>query len=623
MSCPSPEELSRFEHGQLSEARNREVGRHVAQCELCRQRLSRTSAADESLDHRLRWACVVDPSLDELDQCVDRIFAKVRQESPGSFREPPAELHADDKLKSTNSWHVSEPLAQGGLGRIWTARDDFGRTAAVKVILGSKSNDPEIQQRFENEARRTARLAHPGIVTVYSAGRTRDGLPFYAMYLVDGVTLGQAIEHGAPEWPLRQLLRRFIDVCHAMEYAHENGVIHRDLKPNNVLLGKHGETIVIDWGLSRELSPVNEPAGPGGETPSQPLEESEPLLTQYGMRLGTPAYMSPEQAMGKIDQVGKASDIYSLGATLYEILAGCPAFQGTSSHEICEAVGRGDFERPRLISRRVPAALEAICLHAMALAPEHRYQDVKAMRLDVQAWLDHERVSVFREPLVSRFSRWIRRHRTVSGIIAAAVLIGIVALAFDFTRTQAANRQLAEAYGELRQRLDELAAAHETAGKEFYEQLKMSESLREYSAALQLRQEQYQTEATDANQYQLAIAWNRVALTRHKTADLSGAKDGYKRAMFYTTGLLERFPDDPNYLRLKLNILGNRGMTQSAEHGFDDAIETYEEALLVNQGLLAVTDRATWLQEDARLNGNLADAIAGKVIWGGDHPSRM
>jgi tetratricopeptide (TPR) repeat protein len=237
---------------------------------------------------------------------------------------------------------------------------------------------------------------------------------------------------------LRGLLQRFVDVCNAVAYAHSWGVLHRDLKPANVMLGPFGETLVVDWGLAKPTGEtVAEAGSPQG--PLRPASASGPAPTQVGSAMGTPAYMSPEQAAGRLDQLGPAGDVYSLGATLYCLLTGQAPFTAPDMRSILRAVQRGDFPPPRRVKPAVPAALEAVCLKAMALQPGGRYATAKALADDVEHWLADEPVGAWREPWGVRARRWLGRHRTLVTSTAAAVLVAVAALAAATALLTAAN----------------------------------------------------------------------------------------------------------------------------------------------------------------------------------------
>ncbi len=237
-------------------------------------------------------------------------------------------------------FRVLRPHASGGLGAVFVALDgELHREVALKQILDRFADDPTSRQRFLLEAEITGGLEHPGVVAVYGLGTYADGRPYYAMRYIRGDSLKEAIDlfhgdeglkadAGRRSLEFRKLPRRFLDVCNAIDYAHSRGVIHRDIKPANIILGRHGETLVIDWGLAKAVGRDDPTVGEQTLTPSSSGGSSE---TVPGSALGTPAYMSPEQAAGDLDRLGPRSDVYSLGATLYCLLIGKPPFEATTS----------------------------------------------------------------------------------------------------------------------------------------------------------------------------------------------------------------------------------------------------------------------------------------------------
>jgi serine/threonine-protein kinase len=382
-------------------------------------------------------------------------------------------------------FHILRPHAQGGLGVVFVALDqELHREVALKQILDHHADDQESRARFLREAEITGGLEHPGIVPVYGLGTYTDGRPYYAMRFVRGDSLKEAIERfharqgsrpvgwverseahqrasasqpvgledathptkhpGQRSLELRKLLRRFLDVCNTIAYAHSRGVLHRDLKPANVILGNHGETLVVDWGLAKPLG-WTESETPGDERPLLPSSASGSAETLPGSALGTPAYMSPEQASGELDRLGPRSDVYSLGATLYCLLTGRPPFEGEDVGAVLLAVQHGEVQSPRIIDPTLDRPLEAICLRAMALRPEDRYPRVRALADDLERWLADEPVSAWREPLARRAGRWARQNRSLVTAGSAAVLVALAGLAAVLAVQTQANGRLRQA----------------------------------------------------------------------------------------------------------------------------------------------------------------------------------
>ena len=252
----------------------------------------------------------------------------------------------------------------------------------------------------------------------------------------------EALKHdpGRRSLELRKLLRRFLDVCNAIEYAHSRGVLHRDIKPGNVIVGRHGETLVVDWGLAKAQGRAD--AGSSDERPLVPSSASGTAETLPGSALGTPAYMSPEQAQGDLEHLGPQSDVYSLGATLYCLLTGRPPVENDDVGAVLRAVQRGEFPPPRQLDPALDRALEAVCLKAMALKPEDRYPSPRALAEDVERWMADEPVTAWREPVSRRARRWARRNRTAVTAAAVAVAAGVVGLAAVAAVQARANGQL-------------------------------------------------------------------------------------------------------------------------------------------------------------------------------------
>ena len=348
-----------------------------------------------------------------------------------AFDQTVAPPNSDDLLNMSAALRTRWYLGQGGLGIVYVAEDEqLQRDTAVKFIQEKHRNDARSQEQFRIEAQLTGRLEHPGIVPVYGVGTAPDGRMFYAMRLIRGERLDEAIakyhqqdSRSARDFHTRQialheLLNRFSAVCKTIAYAHNRGVVHRDIKPGNIMLGRYGETIVIDWGLGAHVGRQ----GIFKDSSEKTLMPGSGTNSSQNSRGGTPAFMSPEQATGKED-IGPLSDVYSLGATLYMIITGDAPFRGNHV-EVLPKVMRGEFLRPAEVRSDVSKALEAICLKAMSLDPQKRYATALELSDDIERFLADAAVTAYEEPVSRRFARWARRHRTLaqSGLMALALL---------------------------------------------------------------------------------------------------------------------------------------------------------------------------------------------------------
>ncbi|MEZ6187134.1 MAG: serine/threonine-protein kinase [Planctomycetota bacterium] len=336
-----------------------------------------------------------------------------------------------------------DELGRGGMGVVHRVRDErLGRQAALKLLSPELLGDPGAQARFLREAELTASLDHPAIPPIYEAGTRANGQPFLLMKVIEGRAFSQLLRAAGPRpsgRPLRELLEVVVKVGEAVAHAHARGILHRDLKPQNVMVGELGEVMVVDWGLARR---VDEPDAP--RRPEAPLREG---LTQAGAVLGTPGYLPPEQADG--EHVGPPADVFALGAILTEVLTGQPPVTGASVVNKLAATLQGKIEAPRDRRRDVPAALDAIARAALAPDPKDRTPSASAFVDDLRAYLADEPVSVYRESPLARARRWARRHPAltsaawVSGA-SALVVVGVAATLLARASTERALREDAE-----------------------------------------------------------------------------------------------------------------------------------------------------------------------------------
>lgn len=367
--------------------------------------------------------------------------------------------------------------AKGGLGQVSLAEDcEFQREVALKELQPRFRGDPNSRARFLLEGKVTGCLEHPGIVPVYSLNATEAGSPFYVMRFIRGDSLKEAIDrlHNANSHALspderrlilNKLLRRLIDVCNAIEYSHSRGVLHRDLKPGNIMLGKYGETLVVDWGIAKTIGKKGNHEQ--AEEPTvTPLSGEGSSATQDGSVIGTLAFMSPEQARGEIDVLGPTSDVFCLGATLYSILTGQAPYERIPRNELVEAVRQCRYAPPRELAPQAPPALEAICLKAMSPAQANRYQSALELAEDLELFLNDEPVAVYREPLRQRAFRWIRRHQTLATTTAGVLTATLVAMLVIGVLITRQNTILTAKNNEILQKNQQISAQRDRAEKD-------------------------------------------------------------------------------------------------------------------------------------------------------------
>jgi hypothetical protein len=333
--------------------------------------------------------------------------------------EPPEDEPPARPLPPQERYRLGAELGRGGMGRVVEAFDlQLGRTVALKEVLpkGGRS----IVRRFEREIQLTARLEHPSIVPLYDSGVTADGRPFYVMRRVSGRPFDELIARARGLDERLTLLPALLAAIDAIAHAHRRGVIHRDLKPQNILVGELGETVVIDWGLAKvigeEDTPSIEPA----------ITAADSLQTQVGSVFGTPGFMSPEQARG--EELGTRVDVYALGATLYQLLAGTPPHQGNSATEVIDKTARQDVRPLAEVAPGAPAELVAIVDKALAFDPARRYPNAGALGEDVRRFLAGQLVAAHRYTPRQHVVRFARRHRAPLGVAALALaLVAVLA----------------------------------------------------------------------------------------------------------------------------------------------------------------------------------------------------
>ncbi len=324
-----------------------------------------------------------------------------------------------ESLPDISGYVVEEVIARGGMGVVYRARHlRLNRPAAIKMILGGKYHDPTARIRFLIEAEAVAALDHPHVVHVHEFG-THENLPFFALEFVGGGTLAQKLERdGKPT--ARAAAELVVKLADGIAAAHAKGIVHRDLKPSNVLLTESGEPKVADFGLAK-------------------VGQSD--MTATGAVMGTPSYMSPEQAAGRTKQVGTGTDVYALGAVLYELLTGRPPFLGESSMETIQQVLTREPDRPRGIDASIPRDLETISLKCLAKEPAKRYATAAELGADLGAYLAGRPIAARPVGRVERAAKWVARNPVVTGMAAAVVLALTVGTTVSYLKYRDAEEQ--------------------------------------------------------------------------------------------------------------------------------------------------------------------------------------
>ena len=542
--------------------------------------------------------------------------------------------------ESRDRYTLTHLHAKGGMGRVWLARDGaLGRRIALKELRPDQTDNPTVCSRFLYEAKVTAQLEHPGIIPVYELGE--GAAPYYTMRFVKGRTLCEATREyhkkrslgTADPVELVELLTAFVSVCHAVAYAHDRGFIHRDLKGQNIVLGDFGEVMVLDWGLAKRIGPdadtESEQTEPSASIspiaaratlaadPDKTLAEEDesqsaskrngqsssgmsngvdsrngwfgtrrtvpesgagPEGTILGQLLGTPSYMAPEQAQGNHDLVDQRTDVYGLGAILYEILTGRPPFTAAKTSEIIRKVCQETPIPPRQILATIPRGLEAVCLKALAKNQADRYQAASELGQEVQRHLADEPVHAYAEPWTRRLARWARRHRTAVAAGLGLLLTGTSALAVS-TVLIARERNEAETQGQQAREAVHLLVK----GGEIGFDDEIDPVQREFLEKALVYFEQYTTRVGDNPGVRLEHAQARQEMgdILRKLGRSAESEKVYRKALDLLRPIAQTDPDASRDLARVRTLLGDLLVHSGRDK--DEAQPLYEEAIKVQE----------------------------------------
>jgi serine/threonine-protein kinase len=342
---------------------------------------------------------------------------------------------------SGDRYLIGETLGEGGMAVVYRATDlQLQRPVAIKRLRTEYAAQPNIRQRFFAEAEILASLDHPGATSVFEAGLLPDGDCFYAMKKVRGKTLGEMMHERIPEDLLDRANRAhfieiFIRVCQAVAAAHKQGIIHRDLKPANIMVDDLGVVYVMDWGLAKQLVEEED----GGQSDSQ--------RTRIGAVMGTPAYMSPEQASGHAAESDRQTDVFSLGVMLYEILTGVNPFRGETAVESMKGVMYHEPDPPRKCNPRVDRTISAITMKALAKDPFKRYRSAVELAEDLRRYREFFEVTAIAPTRFQKLANWYRRRPRLAASLATLVAVVVVAALATAFQASVENARVAQGYG--------------------------------------------------------------------------------------------------------------------------------------------------------------------------------
>ena len=496
-------------------------------------------------------------------------------------------------------YEILSEIGRGGMGVVYQARQlSPRRLVALKMILDGRFASQQDLLRFQNEAEVIAALEHPNIVPILEVGQ-HDGLHYFSMPLLTGGSLA-ATQPRLSEDP-RVVARLVAEVAAAVHHAHERGILHRDLKPANILLDDEGRPHITDFGLAKRVLD-----GRG--------------LTETGSIMGSPGYMSPEQASGNPASVTTASDIYGLGAILYSLLTGEAPFEGSSAHETITRLQEQPPEPPSRINQDVPRPLDQICLMCLEKDPARRYPTAKALAADLHRWLNGEPVVALPEPLTERTRRWMRRRRTAVTAAAVAMLVALVGLAVVLAVQARANRDLTAANVRERARfelaMEAIKAFHTGVSEDLllkqpHFQALRTRLLREASEFFGKLESLLQDQTDRRSRRAMGQAYEELAALTEKIGSKTEALEVYRRGLALRREMAKEEPaDDDAQAALGRCLLALGTLCYQTGH-VQEAMADYEEARAILESVSRSADLGGEIRVDlAACHYRIGDLLA-------------